>query len=267
LIATYRELRAKEAEAAAERHALEQRYEAAAREVTWDGVALLVVAPDLPYLPDCKARDGYNAALNAVRKAGLEAADAAVDSLERASLIREAARGTYTLARIATPRSDALVEAARQAAKAREQVEIDRQRAEQRALLEQWGDAEQLERFDAGVLPEAELRATVGANIWPNLPRYVKLVREDVTSQCAGDEACEVQFGTSALGDDATYAAGEWAALKAVRSALADREAEITVVRHWARCRESHHEVCRLAAHVTLTIAGLELERRFAVGS
>lgn len=157
-------------------------------------------------------------------------------------------------------RERASAEAASERERERERIEQER-----RALVVQWGSTEQLERFDAGVLPRVELRAMLAANLFPALPRYVEITDEDVRAECDEGEECEVEHFESRRRGLGEMSASEWQALRALRGALEGCNHRLVIVANSARCAESGHEVERLCAEVTLLVAGLEIDRSFAL--
>ena len=234
----------------------------AIKQLRFDDTTLDVLCPVLPHYVDAPIWSEYRATIDRLTAEGLERADREVnsvlypraDGLERARQIIGKRRDS--------PRSKALIEA-----EAERVAEL--RRTGLRSVFAGFATAEQLERFDARVLPDSELRSVLNANIWPDLPRYVPLTSEDVTRECEDGErdVSDVRFWDSEA--SGTFSAEEWQDLKRVKQTLASVVPDATwAVRcHWASRVSSYHEVHRLGVRASVEIGGHKLEREYALGS
>ena len=136
-----------------------------------------------------------------------------------------------------------------------------------RDLIGGHGTPDQLERFDAGVLPCAERSGLVRSVLFArmDLPLYCRITDEEVVDACDCD-ADDVVFNTYDHEGDLT--ADQWAALKAIRAQAPDG-ATITVRGHVGYARghssESDPEVRKLSVRVTVEFAGEKVRQEYAL--
>lgn len=162
-------------------------------------------------------------------------------------------------------------------AQAREQRTAEQQArfAERRSLLERWGTPEQIERLLAGVLPEGEFRVVVAANALPRLPEWEEITEDEVRAECEEND-CEVSVEEVRRRSDqpGEMSAEQWRSYRSLSLAVETAvqsvpglEAEVEVWEQRGWCQDSEHEVQRLALDVTWRIAGLRIDRRYAIGA
>lgn len=144
-------------------------------------------------------------------------------------------------------------------------LEAEQITAERRALLVQYGSAEQLERFDEGVLPEGELCATLKANLFTSgLERFVGISAEEVRADCEESD-CDVGFYEKWRKEIGPLSASEWQHYKAIVAAYEGHPYTLRIVEESGVCKDSSHRVMRLRAHFVLRVAGLDLDTDYAL--
>lgn len=147
--------------------------------------------------------------------------------------------------------------------------EVDKNNAERRALLVEHGAVDMVERFDADVLPEEELRDLACRQLFAcmaDLPPYARIKESEIghTSDC--HEPSPRFRATPVEGEPLTFV--EWDALKKVRAA-APEGAEVTLMEHSGWCRNDECDswvVRRRGVRVKLSWAGLDLVQEYACG-
>ncbi len=150
-------------------------------------------------------------------------------------------------------------------------AEAKRVRQEQRrAIVVGQGTEEQLERFDAGVLPNDEFVALAEQQLFApfeGLAAYVPLVESDLdhVEDCQGDPEDDVRFGSSEA-DRSEWDADEWAGIKRVRAVAEPVSGATSQVReHRAHCRQCQAELYRYGVRVSIEYAGERYDREFAI--
>jgi hypothetical protein len=152
-------------------------------------------------------------------------------------------------------------------------IEGTRDQAEVRKLLELRGTASQLERYDAGLLPDDELFAlarTVLFAPFAGFRRWVKLAPADLMHRrgCHGD----VAFETRSAPD---LNAEEWAMFKTIRDVVFEandnvlREhhtsGDVSIVEHAGTCAVCGAQVFARSASVRIEWAGRPLSREYSL--
>lgn len=164
-------------------------------------------------------------------------------------------------------------EAEREAAREQYRAEQAELVAQRRELLQRFGDAEQIERLEAGVLPDGELEAVVAANALASLPAYEPVTADEVRADC--DDECSVSIGQlhERSAQPGPMSRREWAShrisIEALdAAALRTRGLTYTATVYYqdGDCCESEHTVRRLALVVEYRIAGMCLSRTYAIG-
>lgn len=147
-------------------------------------------------------------------------------------------------------------------------AELEQERvAAVRALLQAHGTPDQLERCEAGVLPESELTSLIEASLFERLASCT--VYDEITEQeVAHDLECElgdVRFSTRDYDDGLN--AEQFARLKAIRAAAGDYEVEVRmhVGYHADHDDDADPEITRLSARVTAKFAGDKYRREYAI--
>jgi len=184
------------------------------------------------------------------------------DSETRAALFREV---NYWGPREAViPNAVLFAQQDREAAKRQEREEAEQQRRQLRALIAEHGTEEQLERFDAGVLPDDEQDDIARKKLFGvfDAAPFQKLTEDDIEHEegCArdGDEA----FGSEVATE---LSAEAWAALKRLR-AQAPEDATIEARRHDGWCRDcGGTSAPRWSARVKRTVAGRSYRQSYAL--
>ncbi|HET9954154.1 MAG TPA: hypothetical protein VFQ61_06605 [Polyangiaceae bacterium] len=176
--------------------------------------------------------------------------------------------------KVPTPAAAAIQAAAREIRQTAERVAAEakarlaaEQRAELRSIVAQAGTEDQLERFDEGLLPEAELAAVVRSKVFAQIkfPSYAKLKPADVASalEC---EPSLVKFSTREY--DGPLTREQFARLKQIR-ALAPEGAVVDIREHVAydseRTGADDPEVVRLGIRVTAKVGGQKFSAEFAI--
>jgi hypothetical protein len=196
-------------------------------------------------------------------------ADAAIDpktcteeSRKRASDVRSAGRGQPPY--VDTPNADACLALARERESAARAAEATKNREQTIALLEELGAPDQIERYNAGVLPEEEFERLAKTKLFAGIdvPLYSSLTDRDVThvDYCDG----RVKFKSEEYKDSLT--AAQWASLKALRAAVPEG-ALVELREHSGYCVETGCDevVTRLGARVTIEWAGDSYTREYAL--
>jgi hypothetical protein len=131
---------------------------------------------------------------------------------------------------------------------------------DERTWVVAYGSSEQLERFDAGVLPPEELAALIEPHLFAPLngfERYTLLEDADVDHE-PNCRRPDIRFRTrphaSALisGLDAD----EWQRVKSMRAAVAGRDNRVEVREHQALCRGCDPKVRLVRLSVRVTVVG-----------
>jgi len=148
-----------------------------------------------------------------------------------------------------------------------------RNQADERKLLDLRGTANQLERYEAGLLPDDELFAlarTVLFAPFAGFRRWVKLAPADLMHRrgCHGD----VTFTTRAAPD---LNSEEWAMFKTIRDVVFEandnvlREhhtsGDVSIVEHVGTCAVCGAQVFARAASVRVEWAGRPLSREYGL--
>lgn len=152
-------------------------------------------------------------------------------------------------------------------------IEGTRDQAEARKLLELRGTANQLERHDAGLLPDDELlllARTVLFAPFAGFRRWVKLAPADLMHRrgCHGD----VTFTTRPAPD---LDAGEWSMFKTIRDIVDEandnvlREhhtsGDVSIVEHVGDCQVCGAQVSAKSASIRIEWAGRPLSREYSL--
>lgn len=167
---------------------------------------------------------------------------------------------------VPTPRADSIAHQAEQNA-ATEAAELaEAHRIMERAMLLGCGTADQVERYDAGVLPTSEFDTVAKRSLfgWINVPLYVPLKDSDVEHSEHCDDG-EVKFATSH--HDGALKKGQWETLKRIREA-APKDAEVEVREHRGYCNDCDHGVIheiRLGVRVSIKWAGETYTREYGL--
>jgi hypothetical protein len=175
-------------------------------------------------------------------------------------------------------RDRAIAEAlARQAQEAKCRAEKEAQEAEEQArkqaqeaqysaavaaLVRQVGSPVDVDRLEAGVLPQEEIDRLVHDHVFAPLnefPRYEKLTARDVEH----DENCCADDASYDVDDAGELTADEWTRLKAIRAAMP--AATVTPRLHSGECRYCEGGAERLSAKVLANWHGRDLTREYAL--
>lgn len=152
------------------------------------------------------------------------------------------------------------------------QAEADRLNAEhdaaRRLVLVSHGRADQVERFDADVLPEEELRHVAMQKFFGgiNLPTY-KPIDESKVQHSDDCDRPDARFCSSDH-DGKPLTSAQWASLKKVRAA-APEGSEVSVREHRGWCNTDACDasgVTRYGVRVSISWAGLVLVQEYACG-
>lgn len=265
------ELAANAAKAKAECDALIAEYEAAIANPEPSRLLTREEAPwgydwDFKYESIEGANQEHRSALDRVReKARIEArkrsCESAVSFANRASDVEFMAAFDYSAASRfgLTDRRNQIEENQKAATRDAERLAIRTRLADAPAHI--------LERFDAGRLPEDELKSALANAIFGaiDLPRYEKI--ED--SKVEHDESCddpEIKVKTCEYTGELD--AEEWESWKAAKAAIesAGFEAELRQVTAYCTCRDCGGSVSRLQARVEAEAGGVTVIRAYAVG-
>lgn len=152
-------------------------------------------------------------------------------------------------------------------AKREEEEQAARAVAGQRALVAERGTSDQLERFDAEVLPEDELIELARAAWIPpsDRPVYTKLTRGDADHD--GDDCEPPHISFAAEPHDGPWSSGEWAQIKAMRAQYGSIEGcTVTPIRHVATCDRCDAKTVRFGVRVRVERFGLRAQVEYAMG-
>jgi len=161
-----------------------------------------------------------------------------------------------------------LAVAIRRRVKANEQAaERDRRAAIRNSLIL---SADQIERFDAGVLPEAELRQTIADWAFAALSDFSlfeKITRGDVVAALdRDDEDAEVKAAVYRTLPAPSLTSEQWQKIKAMRTACPG--AVIEPILHQGSLDDNDtpwDAVERVGAVAKMTVAGIEVRREYAL--
>ena len=145
----------------------------------------------------------------------------------------------------------------------KERVKTEHRRLE-RGLLTDYGTPNQVERFDAGVLPDEEFERVAKKALFTTFdgfPVYTPLTDGDVDHVEACDEA-DAKFRSDSY--DGPLDAEEFDTLKRLR-AVAPQGVEVEVREHTGYCRYCDAEAKRLSVRVTIEFAGCSYQRSYAL--
>jgi len=160
------------------------------------------------------------------------------------------------------------VHAAREAVKA----ELERVwREAWTAFIKKHGTPEQLERFEAGVLPLHELNEMAEEVFFKSFdfPLYENIDDCDVTAECDAECYSSIKFESISCSSKASLDASQWATLKAIRAITVPeaQKTEIEIRRHRGYCEECDAEVFAYGVRVTVRWNTHIFQREFALNS
>jgi|SRR6478735_429113 len=155
-------------------------------------------------------------------------------------------------------------------------AQLDRQARIKRDMIYAFGDANQTERYNAGLLPVSELlllARTVLFAPFGNFPRYEKIDAAELKHErdCRGGK---VSFVTR---EPESLTGSEWSKLKTITTAVsqanqtplfADAKVNATVemVEHVGTCHACAAEVFERSASIRMEWAGHRLAREYTLG-
>ena len=160
---------------------------------------------------------------------------------------------------------------AKQRKEEQEQARAAVQKTALRAWIAEHGTPDQVERFDADLLPEKELKIVMGDWAFSALEDYqlYELITESEVKSCVEEryQFCEVEFRSI---DPAELTAEQWAKLKDLRAAVLLQIPEITIEAKLHQGTLDTSEVRwgvveRMAARAVATVEGIEVVRNFAL--
>lgn len=167
------------------------------------------------------------------------------------------------------PRALEFQERHRRELEAADRVAAEKAHAELRALITEHGTEDQVERFDAGVLPSDEQEAIIAKALFAplaHLPEYDEISEQEVAEECDCD-LDEVKFSASTVAQP-ELTAEQFSRLKAVKLAL-PQGATLDIREHvgYERGRDGADdpEIRRLGARVTIEFAGEKHRREYAI--
>lgn len=230
-----------------------------------------IVRYDRLYAPnysanDDEARELYDRAVKMERKAWNEAvrqADATLQPDDRDLRLRLLQAVSSADQQELCPNARRFADEEREQREREKQAEQERRKAELRRLIDEEGLPDQLERFDAGVLPSEELKLLVKRVLFEafdQFTRYLRLKADDIDH----DEDCfdhEPKF-TSSPAESLT--AAQWNTLQEIRAA-APKDAVVEARRSMAWCGNCSEDNERYWARVTRSFAGEDYQIALAL--
>jgi len=134
----------------------------------------------------------------------------------------------------------------------------------ERGLLTDYGTVDQVERYDAGVLPADEFVRVAKARLFAPLVDFATYARLDVSDVEHSDECYEGKVKFRSEEYTGPLSADQWARLQELRTAVPEGAA-VELREHTAYCSSCDEIATRLGARVTIEWAGEKYAREYSV--